>query len=441
MGRSVGDTGKSSVVMGGSRSRCVCGVLTTLALVSGACRLDPAEQAKATTVAVSNGFKRQGGVLIAEAYVVTPAGWAEDADELQIFRAEGERATAKVVSHDPVAQMVLLYVRNKKFSGAKIGAATELQEGDSVKLQVLEANPEVQIQIGIFGGWRYHKKRAYLQVALQSQAEDIGVGVFGPDGRLVGVLAFQRNIMSYVLPVEYFTAGEEALTGHPETRRLVGTQDSSQSFLNQKKAAEQYPEPLAEALDFKTIQYKQTFSRTALVGVLTLLDQKEDPAHEKKITYTLKARNSEGKTQLLHRGKIVSGNRQWWAPENLRVDMEAALQNALGEDYVEKNFKPYLYGQLRYRIPFAPFCSKVSEQAIHILEIYFADGRSTGEISFADLINICSAIEEGEGSALEEKWGLNVESTFEALKTDQKKKKGKKKKKGRRGKRKKSRGR
>jgi hypothetical protein len=61
---------------------------------------------------------------------------------------------------------------------------------------------------------------------------------------------------------------------------------------------------------------------------------------------------------------------------------------------------------LRFRIPFAPFCSKVTENEAHVLTITLDDGRTTGPMQYPDLVNVCTGQEDGDGSAWEQQWGM-----------------------------------
>ncbi len=112
-----------------------------------------------------------------------------------------------------------------------------------------------------------------------------------------------------------------------------------------------------------------------------------------------------------------------------------------GELWVEDILAANNYGELRFRIPLAPFCSKVSAGDTHAVTVTVADKRSTGRLIFSGFADACAGTGDDNGDAMESELFSGAVAKAPAApagKSGKKaKKKGKKKKKKKKKKRKK----
>ncbi|MBI3179583.1 MAG: hypothetical protein HYZ27_07960, partial [Deltaproteobacteria bacterium] len=322
----------------------------------------------------------------------------------QVLAAGGKGYLTRVLTRNRDLGVAILYMEDDKADHAKIGAAAELTEGAPLVAQVFNAKGEPALVRATFNGWRYHRGHAYLETNADTGDDAAGAGFFGPDGKLIGVQSFKlAPKLTYLLPIEYVTHGTASIT-----KGFLGERKESDTFARTRTEAKKHTEPLPAPLTFETIAYKQAFSRTALIGLLVLLDKKDTPAHAQPIKYKLEAIDAERNRRVIAEGTIDAANVRWFSAPELVKEVSAEMTASFGADWVAKNLAPYDYGELRYRIPFAPFCGKVTDTEVHALTLILADGRSSGEMGFSDLINICAAQEEGEGTAMEAAWGMQA---------------------------------
>jgi len=386
-----------------------------------ACSETP-EEAMAHTVQVSTGLQRQGGVLLGETHVVTPLAIVERFDLPTVIDQSGEEIESRVVRRDSDHGVALILIK-KKLSGANLGASTEVAEGATVLARVIDADGETHDMIGTTSGYRYHKSTAYLQTDIEIEKEHIGAGVFTAGGELIGILALPRGKMSYVLPIEYIQNGKEALSNHHELRRAIGVGRDSAEFATQRAEADKHPEELPDPMGFNEIGPVHSFSRTALIGELTMLAKKDQPLKGQRITFEVELLGDERRT--VAEGPIHKSNLRWVPAPDLVAAISTTQEAAFGKDYVAREIEPYDLGFLYFRVPYAPFCAKIKGGGFSALTLSFEDGRSTDEMKYSDLANVCAGKGSEIGTTLEAEWGFKVK----AVDAKDKKKAGKKKKK------------
>jgi hypothetical protein len=174
------------------------------------------------------------------------------------------------------------------------------------------------------------------------------------------------------------------------------------------------------------------FSRTALVAALTLLDAKASPSAAAAVNYQVEGVDKAEKRTTVATGTIDPKNQQSapMAEEFAEIKKEAA--GVFGDAFVQKEMDPYDYVELRLRLPYTAFCSKVKAEDVYVWTIELADGRKVSD-NFNDMINMCKGEEEAPGDEWEQEWGMaGAPATAAAPAPAKGKKKGKKKRRKRR---------
>jgi len=289
-----------------------------------------------------------------------------------------------------------------------------------------DVTPEGKINAvqGLFVGYVHHKKNTYLQTDLVFHPENVGAGVFDSHGHLVGIVSFQLgDDLTFVLPMDYIFSGNTAFA-----EDLVGKKAENPKFLEQRNKALTQADALTPPIRFDSVLYEQNYSHTALIGTLTFLEKQDTPVHSQPIRYMLYSIDAEQKKRELANKTFAAQEIIWDHSQNQQQALNDRLTNTFGGTFVKKHFEPYVYGELHYRLPFTSFCKKIRPTEVHSLAIILADGRKSGEIGFADLINICAGVEGDEGDVLARKWGFDAEDKKERATNKNKKVKSKNKK-------------
>jgi len=188
----------------------------------------------------------------------------------------------------------------------------------------------------------------------------------------------------------------------------VGTQEAPEIFSKERAAAGSHPEGIPMPVTLDSLAYDATFSHTALVGQLFVLEKKDAPVHSKPVHYQVEAVDAERRRRVLEEGDLAPANVLWADDAELRKKAEDDLRASFGDAYVKANFEPNAYGALRFRVPFAKICKQVTGQEVHALVLTLADDRRSGDIAFSDMVNVCGGQEDGEGTTLEQSWGFKV---------------------------------
>lgn len=287
------------------------------------------EAAQAYDVQISNGFTERGGVFIASDNVLGDVSLVPSTGEAQLVHA-GKTYAAGLVKRQ--ATYGLLLVRSGKFEGATLGDSGKLEPGVMLTMQ-----NAVKLT-----GWRAHEGRAYMEIDFDPPKNAEGTGVFGPDGRLVGLLAFTLgDKLTYVLPIEYLTSGDGALT-----QALLGKREASAAFIKRRDEAATHKEALRHPPNWKRLELEQSYSRTALVGRITLLDkQGAEAAHGKALHYKLEAIDQSRARRTIAEGNLPSNEQRWVPLTDRKTAMAAATEAQFGHDYVSANIAPYDVGE------------------------------------------------------------------------------------------------
>jgi len=374
-----------------------------LVLFASACGPKSANDvAAAVDLQVSDGFRFRGGVAITSRYAVSDLDLLRSVDVAQFADKAGEHFEGAVEQRSKDLNLALVQVASRSLTAPRLGDSALLKDGDIVTAQFFDAKGTPHIVTGKFAGWRYHLGRAYFGTSLETPDDAVATGVFAPDGSLVGVQAIKRGAnLTLVLPIEYVVNGNQSLGGV-----AIHAHSDTKQFSTIRAEAQKHPGPLPDPVRYDELTFQQSFSRTALVGQLIMLDKKDAPAHAQPVHYKVEAVDGERHRRVIGEGVIDKKNLQWAASPESTAALAKSMTEAFGEKWVEANVMPYDFGVLRYRVPFAPFCPKVTDREVHALTLSLADGRKTSDIGFSDLVNICAGQEDGDGTAMEKAWGM-----------------------------------
>lgn len=379
------------------------------------------------TMWISDGFTTRSGVAVTKELVLTQLKAFKNVENAQTGRPGDKAADGGFVIKNDTYDVALLRTKEPTLKFSKLGSASELTDNAVLTLYYVDDQGKQQKSEGSFSGWRYSKGVAYFESKMEAPDIAIGAGVSDSHGQLLGILSFKLGAkLNYFLPVDYVVTGSDAVA-----QKVFGAKDDAPGFATHRAEAKKHTEGLERPMDFDTVTYTQSFSKTALVGTLLLLNKKEAPAQNGALKYKVEAVDAARAHHTIAEGVVDAQNKQWKTLPDEQKKLGDTLGKTFGVTYVEQNLAPYEYGELRYRIPFKPFCSKVTDQEVHVLVMTLADGRKSGEIGFSDMVNVCSGSEEGEGDALEKAWGMSAATEKKEKDHDTKKKhkSGKKKKK------------
>ncbi len=397
--------------------------VVVLSLALGGCSKTPEEAAKLYNVQTSNGFKFAGGVAVTDQHILTDLSLFETQKSGQVLDNTGKNFGAAKLSKDDFSRVVVLYAEDEVLPAAKIGSSDDLTEGAKLATQVYNEKGEPELLVGAFRGWQFGDGVGYLVTDINAPKESIGAGYFGPDGKLVGLQVTKRGKSTLLLPIEYVVNGPKAVTN-----TLIGEHLDSEAFAAKRAEGEKHPDPIPEPPSFEQILWEFAFSRTALVGAVVMMDKKDGPAHAAPVKFLLESVDVESKREVVGEGAVEPANLKWAPQAEAFADLKKNAGAIFGDGFVKAELDPYDYGELRFRIPFAPFCAKVDAARVYVLTLTLADGRKASE-NFQDMANICTGAEEGDGTAWEKEWGMSSAAGAAPAAADDDDKGGKAKKK------------
>ncbi len=358
------------------------------------------EAALAFAAQISNGFVARGGVLVAKDHVLGHVGAVPASGEAELY---GLARPYKLGLVRREGDFGLLRVQGKLEGFAPLGDSGALTEGAKLFFVAFDEAGKAAVRSAKVTGFRAHEGRSYIELSATAPKEISGGGVFDAGGGLVGLVAFSLGEgLTYVLPIEYLTSGPKAVAGS-----LAGIKEPSAAFARRRDEAKGSPAPLEAPLTYGKLQFEQRYSRTALVGRVTML---REPGASLVPSYKLEGIDERRARRVIAEGSIPAGEFRFVSLDEQKEAVIAATGARFGASYVKQHIAPYDYVELRYRLPFSLFCHEVNETEVHALTISLSDDRKSEEIAFADLVNICAAIEDGEGSALEKEWGLGAKA-------------------------------
>ncbi|HSI06119.1 MAG: serine protease [Myxococcota bacterium] len=371
-------------------------------LVSGCPSKSPAELATLSAVQVTDGFRNRGGTAFDGDHIVTDIDLTKGADLLKVVTSDGKTRDANVLYRDADRGIAVLKVKGGGLEGASLGDSGALKVGDPVTAFVYDKDGKGSALTAKFTGFRASQKRAYLETDLVVDENVEGAGIFDRSGQLVGIMQFKLTPkLNYALPIEY-AVSEKGAIGQPLIRH-----PSSQAFVQQRDAAASVDKAIEAPLDFGKLDNVYSYSRSALIGKLVMLDDPSAGSHNKPVAFRMTATNATRAVRTIAEGKLETPLTQWFAYPADKVDAKRdELSKSFGDAYVRDSFSVYQYGELRYRIPFKLFCKEVTAEEVHNVNLTLADGRTTGDFGFADLVNVCAAQEDGDGSVWEREWGM-----------------------------------
>ncbi len=364
----------------------------------------PAEASAKSGVQVTDGFRYRGGTAITAEHVVTDLDLTKGADMLKIVSADGKTRDANVLYRDADRGVAIMLVKGGGLEAAELGDSGSLKVGDPVTIFVYDKDGKGSARSGKFTGFRASSKRVYLETDLPLDEDIEGAGVLDRSGKLVGIMQFKLTPkLNYALPIEYVIGENDGIAHTIPGLRYT----NSGSFVAQRDAAVQVDKPIEPPIDFAKLENLYSYSRTALVGKLVMLDDPSSEAHAKPVKFKMTATNASRAVRTIAEGELTPPLVQWAPYPADKVEAKRdELAKAFGDSYAKDAFSPYAYGELRYRIPLNLFCKNVTNEEVHNVNLTLADGRTTGDFGFADLINVCAAQEDGDGSVWERDWGM-----------------------------------
>ncbi len=390
-------------LMGAFMRRAIALIFLMIPACEGA--KSPEEAAGASVVQVTDGFRFGGGVIITDQHVLSQAAMVRNVEDASVVDSTGKGSRARVTGRNMELNSAMLFIEAGSLPKVKIGDSTTVVEGSPVATQLFDAQGKPTLKTGTFKGWRYSEGRAYMETDLDTPETNAGAGVIGADGKLIGLQSFKMGSkLTYVLPIEYLTNGPKALTAS-----ALGEKKDNPGFVAKRAEAEKHTEALPTPLTYDNLSYEFAFSKTALVGVVRMLDKKDAPVHGQPLKWKFDAIDEAQTKKILGEGTLDATNVKWATSPEALAEVTKSMTDSYGEAWVKENLAPYEFGELRWRLPFAPICGKVTDKEVHTLVLTLADGRATQAMSFNDMVNICAAQEEGEGATMEKDWGFTGE--------------------------------
>jgi hypothetical protein len=371
-----------------------------------ACQLkSPEEAAGLYNVQVSDGFRSTGGVAVSKNVVITNLELITNAGSAQILTGSGQGMGGKVAKRDKAIDTGIITVEGGSLDHATPGCSGDVQPGTTLVTAEIDAKGEKKVIQATFTGWRYNEGRAVMETNSEATDAAKGAGYFAPDGTLVGIQVFKMGQkMTYLLPIEYAVAGPKALTA-----RQLGEMKDCESFARIRAEAKKHPDPLPEPVTPDKISNILTISRTAFVGQLTLLDKKEGGAREQPVKFTIDILDAAKNKKTLVEATLDKSNVKWAENADGYKDMNETMGQAFGPDWIKANLEPYVFGDLRFRVPFSVACAKLTDNnAQHVLVLHLGDGRKSPEMGFDTAKDLCAGGPEGEGDAIEKEWGFSA---------------------------------
>lgn len=362
----------------------------------------PVELATQSAVQVTDGFRSRGGTAFSAEHIITDIDLTKGADLLKVVTADGKTRDANVLYRDAEKGIAVLLVKGGGLDAAALGDSGALKVGDPITAFVYDKDGKGTARTAKFTGFRASQKRVYLETDLVLDENVEGAGIFDRQGQLVGIMQFKLTPkLNYALPLEYAVSEKDAI-GQPLVRH-----PSSQAFTQQRDSAAEVEKLIEAPLDFGKLENVYSYSRTALIGKLVMLDDPSAVSHSKPVAFKLTATNATRAVRTIAEGKLEAPLTQWAPYPADKVEAKRdELSKAFGDAYVRDAFSVYTYGELRYRLPFKLFCKDVTAEEVHNLNLTLADGRTTGDFGFADLVNVCAAQEDGDGSVWEREWAM-----------------------------------
>jgi hypothetical protein len=365
----------------------------------------PEEAAAQSDVQVTDGFKYAGGVIIKDQHVLTQAAIVKGVEDTSVLDGAAKGHRARVAGRNPDVNVALLYIETGGLAAATLGDSSTLKEGDSLAVQAFDATGKATVKTGTFKAWRYSEGRALIETDLDTAELANGAGVFGPDGKLVGLLSFKLGAkFTYAMPIEYIVGPPK-----PITAQAFGEKKDSAGFAAVRVEAEKHTASMPTPKSYEKIdEFEYSYSKTAIVGWMRILDKKAGGAHTQPLKWKVEAADEAQNKKIIGEGKLDGADVKWVPQPDKLAELGKDMTKNFGAGWVKEHLEPNDYGDIRFRIPIAPFCPKVTDKEVHNVTISLADGRAPQVMGFNDMVNICDAKEEAEGGIWEKEWSFSA---------------------------------
>ncbi|OGR12771.1 MAG: hypothetical protein A2341_21800 [Deltaproteobacteria bacterium RIFOXYB12_FULL_58_9] len=406
-----------------------------LLLLCVGCSQTPQEAATQSVVRVGNGLGFAGGVAIAEGHVLTTHDILSEAWTGRLVSGGGQVVTGKVVGRDAEHEVALLRTDGDGILAADIGSSGDLLKSDALVTLVFDDDGNASVRQGRVVRWQYSGGIGYIEADLDVGRNSAGAGVFGPNGRLVGIYAFKVEDRAFVLPIEYVTNGPDALTAS-----LLGERSDDSAFGPTRKSAAEHQEKIRTKLYYDALVSEYSYSGKSLIVSMTMLDKKASPSRVKSIDYVLEAADSAHERRQVAAGSFSRADQAWIEKSAAFKKIREAMADAYGELWVQDMLDPCDYGDLRVRMATGDICSKTRLGDIHAVSVTLSDGRTTGPLTIFNMADVCGGSGADQGNGWDAAWkGMGADSSTESgakAGVGNKGKKGKKEKNGKKGRRK-----
>ncbi len=372
--------------------------IIALAVLTG-CTKTPEEAVQAFSATVSDGFQSRGGVAVGEQHAVADLSLIDTSESTNVRIGAELGLEGRILNRTEPLGVAILYL-NRTISAPTLGDSGALDVGANLHAGKFDAEGISKVSSTV-SGIRYHEKRWYLETSLPLTEEQVGTGVFGDDGALVGLYAFELTPeLRYVLPIEYVTAVPEG----PATN--VVDHEASEAFNLRAKNAAGSDVQLTPPPTFESLAVSHNFANRDLVGIVKHLQKKGEAPSPATVAWSLAAAVSDDERKEVASGTLGEANAQWHVDEDAQKSARAVLAAQFGEAMAAERLDPYENGELRFRIPSTSYCREVEAGTAYALVIDLGDGRKTEELTYGDLVNVCAGLEAGAGAAWVESWGM-----------------------------------
>ena len=363
----------------------------------------PEEAATASDVQVSDGFKYAGGVIIKDQHVLTQAAIVKGVEDTSVLDGAKKGHRARVAGRNADLNTALLYIETGGLAKATLGDSSTLQEGAHLATQIFDQQGKPTVKTATFKAWRFSEGRALIETDFDTPEIANGAGVFGPDGKLIGMLSFKLGQkFTYVMPIEYVITGPKTITG-----QVFGEKKDSPGFAAKRAEAEKHTESMPMPKSYEKLdEFEYSYSKTAIVGWIRILDKKAGGAHTQPVKWKVEAVDEAQGKKVIGEGKLDNEHVKWVPQPDKMAELAKEMRTNFGESWVKEHLESNDYGEIRFRVPTAPFCPKVTDKEVHVVTVTLADGRAPQPMGFNDMVNICSGTEDADGGAWEKEWGM-----------------------------------
>ena len=239
-----------------------------------------------------------GIIIDSTGYIVTTAGVVENADEIEIVFANGERTSATLLGIDALTDIAVLSVENDNLPQTKIGDSDQIDTGSWVITVGCSYGHSPTLSFGTVSGLEILPNRPFydaIRINASVNPGNSGGAVVNTSGEIVGIIAAKMedpylkqishwlNSPTLELPQKQATMlGTETSFGRTWTRGEVGFAIPINTV---KHITEQLTQYGKVPRGWLGVWLEQESERTTAVGVRVTEVSKGSPAHKSGIKH------------------------------------------------------------------------------------------------------------------------------------------------------------